>query len=70
LLKRRSKLAQFFTIVATAGPTIADFVRGLWKGDRRNRFLVPLVVFLCTMGLILVLGASAEAVAPFIYSIF
>jgi hypothetical protein len=31
---------------------------------------VPLVLFLCLTGLILILGTSVEALAPFIYTIF
>jgi hypothetical protein len=31
---------------------------------------VPLVVFLCATGLVLVLAAAVEALAPFIYAIF
>jgi hypothetical protein len=31
---------------------------------------VPLAVFLCVFGLVLILAATIEAVAPFIYAIF
>ena len=36
----------------------------------RPRWLVPLVVFLCVTGVLLLLAASVEALAPFIYAIF
>jgi hypothetical protein len=32
--------------------------------------MVPLAIFLCVTGLLLVLAAGVEALAPFIYSIF
>jgi hypothetical protein len=32
--------------------------------------MVPLVVFLCMTGLVLVVAATVEARAPFVYAIF
>ena len=46
------------------------FARGLWSAKDGRKWLAPLVVFLCVTGLVLVLAASVEAVAPFIYTIF
>jgi hypothetical protein len=57
-------------MLASAGPSIADFVGGLWRDGRNKRWLVPLVVFLCVTGLVLVVATSVEALAPFIYTIF
>ena len=45
-------------------------VRGLWRSDSGSRWLVPLAVFLCLFGLVLVLATTVEALAPFIYAIF
>jgi hypothetical protein len=58
------------TIFASAGGGIVDLVRGLWRSDSGKRWLVPLAVFLCIFGLVLILAATIEAVAPFIYAIF
>jgi hypothetical protein len=58
------------TMFATAGGAIADLARGLWRSDSGKRWLVPLAVFLCVFGLVLILAATIEAVAPFIYAIF
>ena len=44
--------------------------RGLLRSDSHKRWLVPLVVFLCLTGLLLLLATTVEALAPFIYSIF
>jgi hypothetical protein len=57
-------------MVASAFPSIGGFVRGLWTRGSGNRWLVPLVVFLSLTGLLLIVAASVEALAPFIYSIF
>jgi hypothetical protein len=32
--------------------------------------LIPLVIFLCVTGAVLVLAATVEGLAPFIYTIF
>jgi hypothetical protein len=69
-LKRRGKIRRGLTVVASAGPSIADFARGMWRSDGRKRWLVPLVVFLCVTGLGLVLASTVEVLAPFIYTIF
>ena len=47
-----------------------DLVRGLWRDRAHKRWLVPLVIFLCLTAFLLLLAASVEALAPFIYSIF
>ena len=50
--------------------SIADLTRGLWRRESGRRWLVPLAVFLCLFGLILILATTVEALAPFIYAIF
>jgi hypothetical protein len=58
------------TVIGSAFPSIGDLVGGMWKDEKRNRWLVPLVVFLCVTGLVLVLAGTVEVLAPFIYTIF
>jgi hypothetical protein len=57
-------------VLASVAPSTGDLVRGLWRDRARKRWLVPLVVFLTLTAVLLLLGASVEALAPFIYSIF
>jgi hypothetical protein len=57
-------------MLGTAGGSIADLVRGMWQSESGNRWLLPLAVFLCLFGLILILATTVEALAPFIYAIF
>jgi hypothetical protein len=57
-------------MLGTAGGSIADLVRGTWRSESGNRWLLPLAVFLCVFGLILILATTVEALAPFIYAIF
>jgi len=69
VLKQRSGIHRRLIMVASAGGSIADLARGLWRGES-NRWLVPLAVFLCVFGLVLILATTIEALAPFIYAIF
>lgn len=70
MLAKRSGLQRRLIMIGSAGGSIADLVRGLWRHDSGKRWLVPLAVFLCLFGLILILATTVEALAPFIYAIF
>jgi len=70
VIKRPGGMRRRMTMVATAGGSISDLAIGLWRSGSGKRWLVPLAVFLCVFGLVLILAATIEAVAPFIYAIF
>ena len=70
VLKRRGGFHRRLIVIASAGGSIVDLVRGLWRSESGHRWLVPLAVFLCVFGLILILATTVEALAPFIYAIF
>jgi len=57
-------------MIASTGGSIADLIRGLWRNESGYRWLLPLAVFLCLFGLILIIATTVEALAPFIYAIF
>jgi len=69
-LVKRGKFKRGMIVLGSALPTIGDAARGLWRSNSHKRWLVPLVVFLCLTGLLLLLATTVEALAPFIYSIF
>jgi Family of unknown function (DUF5989) len=69
-LQRKGKIRRGFTVMLSAFPSIGDFVVGMWKNEKAKRWLVPLVVFLCVTGVVLVLAGTVEVLAPFIYTIF
>ena len=56
-------------MLGSTGGSIADLVRG-WRPDSGKRWLMPLAVFLCLFGLVLILATTVEALAPFAYAIF
>jgi Family of unknown function (DUF5989) len=70
MIRRRGKLTRTLVVLGSAFPTIADGARGLWRSESGRRWMVPLLVFLCVTGLVLVMAAAVEALAPFIYAIF
>jgi hypothetical protein len=70
VLKQRGRVHRRLIMVASAGGSIADLARGLWRGGPGNRWLLPIAVFLCIFGLILIFATAVEALAPFIYAIF
>ena len=70
VVRKRSGIRRRLIILGSAGGSIADLARGLWRSDSGKRWLVPLAVFLCVFGLILILATTVEALAPFIYAIF
>jgi len=69
-MRTRSGFRRRLIMLGTAGGSIADLARGMWKTESGNRWLVPLAVFMCIFGLILILATTVEALAPFIYAIF
>jgi len=70
MIKRRGRIARTLLLLGSAAPTIADGARGVWQSESGRKWMVPLLVFLCVTGLVLVVAASVEALAPFVYAIF
>ena len=70
MIKKRGGMRRRITILASTPESIADLARGLWPCDSGARWLAPVAIFLCGFGLILIVAATVEALAPFIYAIF
>jgi hypothetical protein len=70
MIRRQGKIRRGVIVISSALPSILDYVLGLWRSRGSRRWLIPLVVFLCVTGLVLVLASTVEALAPFIYTIF
>jgi hypothetical protein len=70
VIKKRGGMRRRLVVLTSVGGSIGDLLRGLWRRDSGSRWLAPLAVFLCLLGLILVVAATVEALAPFIYAIF
>jgi hypothetical protein len=70
VIRKRSGIRRRLIMLGSTAGSIADLVRGLWRADSGKRWLVPLAVFLCLFGLVLILATTVEALAPFVYAIF
>ena len=70
MIKKPGWVRRRVIMLWTAGGSISDLVRGLWRSKSGKRWLVPLAVFLCVFGLVMILATTVEALAPFIYAIF
>ena len=70
MIKKRGRIKRGLIVLGSAGGSIAQLARGLWRSDSKKRWLVPLAIFLCLTGLVLILATTVEALAPFIYSIW
>jgi len=70
MIRKRGKIRRGLVVLGSALPLIRDFAVGIWRSENGKRWLIPLIVFLCATGLLLVAAASVEALAPFIYAIF
>jgi hypothetical protein len=66
-LRKRSRILRRLIMLGTVGGSVVDLVRGSRRG---NRWLLPLLVFLCVFGAVLIVATTVEALAPFIYAIF
>jgi Family of unknown function (DUF5989) len=70
VIKQHGRTRRRLIVLGSVGGSIADLARGLWQSESGKRWLLPLAVFLCLFGLILILATTVEALAPFIYAIF
>jgi len=71
VIKRKGKIRRGLILLGSVGPTLGSLARGLWRREGgRQRWLLPLAIFLCATGLVLLFAFSVEALAPFIYAIF
>ena len=70
MIKKHGAIRRRLIVLGSVGGGIVDLARGLWKSDSGKRWLMPLAVFLCLFGLVLILATTVEALAPFIYAIF
>jgi hypothetical protein len=66
--KKRGKIQRGLIVMGSAAGSIGDLALGMWRGGRR--WLLPLAIFICVTGLLLIVAASVEALAPFVYAIF
>ena len=70
MIRKRGRMHRGAIVFGSAAGSIAELTRGLWRSESHKRWLIPLAVFLCVTGLLLIVATTVEALAPFIYAIF
>jgi hypothetical protein len=70
MIKKRGGIRRRLVVLVSAVGSIAQLARGLWRSDSGKRWLLPLALFLCITGLVLIVATTVEALAPFVYSLF
>jgi hypothetical protein len=70
MIRKRNRMAKRMIVLGSIFCSTGELLRELWHGDSTRRLMIPLVVFLCVLSFVLVLAASVEALAPFVYAIF
>jgi hypothetical protein len=70
MITRRGNTRRRLIVFSSAAGSIAELARGMWQSESGKRWLLPLAIFLCVFGSVLILAATVEALAPFIYAIF
>jgi hypothetical protein len=70
MIRKPSRTRRRLIMLGSAAGSIRDLAVGLWQSDSGKRWLLPLAVFLCLFGLVLIVATTVEALAPFIYAIF
>ena len=70
MIKTRGRTRRGLIVFASTFGSMTELARGLWHSDSNKRWLVPLAIFLCITGLLLIVATAVEALAPFIYSIW
>jgi Family of unknown function (DUF5989) len=70
MIPKRNRTVRRMIVLASIFGSTGELVRDMWRGQGTKRLMIPLVVFLAVLSFVLVLAATVEAVAPFIYTIF
>jgi hypothetical protein len=70
VVQKRGGIRRRLIVLSSAAGASADLAVGLWRSESGKRWLIPLAVFLCLFGVILIIATTVEALAPFIYAIF
>ncbi|HEV2817455.1 MAG TPA: DUF5989 family protein [Allosphingosinicella sp.] len=70
MIPKRGRFRRSLMVLGSAFGSTGHLARGLWRGGAEKRLIMPLALFLCVTGFLLILAAGVEALAPFIYSIF
>jgi len=69
MIRKPGGVRRRLIMLVSSASSMADLGRGMWN-DSNKAWLLPLAMFLCIFGLVLMLATTVKALAPFIYAIF
>lgn len=70
MIKKRGHMHRQMIMLGSILGSAGELTQGLWQDKAAKRWMIPLAVFLCLTGALLILAVTVEALAPFIYPIF
>ena len=70
MIRKRGRFRRQMIMLGSMAGSTVQLAQGLWRSGGGKRWMIPLAVFLCVTGAILVLAVVVEALAPFVYAIF
>jgi hypothetical protein len=70
MIRKRSRMRRQIMVLGSIAGSASDLAQGLWRDGANKRWVIPLAVFLCLTGGLLVVAVTVEALAPFVYAIF
>jgi len=70
MIPKRGRTHRQMIMLGSIFGAAGELTAGLWRSGGARRWMIPLAVFLCLTGILLILAVTVEALAPFIYPIF
>jgi hypothetical protein len=70
VLAKRGRIKRGLIVFGSTFGSMTELARGMWRSDSNQRWLIPLAIFLCVTGLLLIVATTVEGLAPFIYAIW
>jgi hypothetical protein len=70
MIRKRGHMHRQMIMLGSIVGAAGELTLGLWRDPGAKRWMIPLAVFLCLTGALLILAVTVEALAPFVYPIF
>jgi hypothetical protein len=70
MIRKRGRMRRQLIVLGSMAGSTGDLAQGAWRSGAGRRWLIPLAVFLCLTGALLVMAGAVQALAPFVYAIF
>src|SRR5216684_161399 len=58
MIRKRGRIHRGAIVLGSAAGSISELALGLWRSEAHKRWLIPLAVFLCVTGLLLIVATT------------